>query len=407
MPDILDLHAQANPDKVAVIQGDDSWTYAEHNARANAFARGIQGLGIDARRPRRVDRAEPREDRPLGTRRAEGAARLRPAVATASRRTRWRTSSRTPTRRSSSAIPTTARRSRRSTRRTSGRSSTTRGPRSSSRPTRPSRSTSSRATDSTGASMIYTSGTTGKPEGRRAQRQRPGPRRGSLVAEIRYTPDDVHITTGPLYHSGPAAFSGLTHALGGTVVDPAEVRPGGVAPPRGRAQGQHDVHRADAAQADRERSRRTSAKQYDVSILRSVIANAAPVPFALKKQWIETFGEGHLFEVYGSTELGVDTIIKPEDQLRKPGSCGQPYGGIEIRLIREDGTEAPHRGAGRDVDQVARRLRRVLQGAGEDRGDEARRRPGMAHGRRHRLPRRRGVLLHLRPPERHDHLAAG
>ncbi len=71
-------------------------------------------------------------------------------------------------------------------------------------------------------------------------------------------------------------------------------------------------------------------ERYDTSSLRVVIANAAPVPFALKKQWIETFGEGHLFEVYGSTELGVDTIIKPEDQLRKPGSCGKPYGGIEI-----------------------------------------------------------------------------
>jgi fatty-acyl-CoA synthase/long-chain acyl-CoA synthetase len=79
--------------------------------------------------------------------------------------------------------------------------------------------------------------------------------------------------------------------------------------------------------------------KYDTSSLTVVIANAAPVPFALKKQWIETYGEGNLFEVYGSTELGVDCIMKPEDQLRKPGSCGQPYGSVEIRLIKEDGTD--------------------------------------------------------------------
>jgi fatty-acyl-CoA synthase/long-chain acyl-CoA synthetase len=44
--------------------------------------------------------------------------------------------------------------------------------------------------------------------------------------------------------------------------------------------------------------------------------------------------------VYGSTELGVDTILKPEDQLRKPGSCGKPYGGIEMKIVKDDGTEA-------------------------------------------------------------------
>ncbi len=32
--------------------------------------------------------------------------------------------------------------------------------------------------------------------------------------------------------------------------------------------------------------------------------------------------------------------MKPADQLRKPGSCGKPYGGIEIRIVKEDGTFA-------------------------------------------------------------------
>ena len=34
------------------------------------------------------------------------------------------------------------------------------------------------------------------------------------------------------------------------------------------------------------------------------------------------------------------TVLKPADQLRKPGSCGKVYGGIEVKLVREDGTEA-------------------------------------------------------------------
>src|SRR3974377_2567067 len=71
-----------------------------------------------------------------------------------------------------------------------------------------------------------------------------------------------------------------------------------------------------------------------------LIANAAPVPYALKEELIGKLGEGFLFGVYGSTELGVDTVLRPEDQLRKPGSCGKPYGGIEIKIVTDDGRGA-------------------------------------------------------------------
>src|SRR5215211_3782361 len=74
--------------------------------------------------------------------------------------------------------------------------------------------------------------------------------------------------------------------------------------------------------------------------MRCLIANAAPVPFALKQEVVAKLGDGFLYEVYGSTELGIVTVLKPADQLRKPGSCGKVYGGIEVKLVSEDGTEA-------------------------------------------------------------------
>ena len=77
-----------------------------------------------------------------------------------------------------------------------------------------------------------------------------------------------------------------------------------------------------------------------MTTMRCLIANAAPVPYSLKCEIIEKLGDGFLFEVYGSTELGVDTVLRPEDQLRKPGSCGKPYGNIEIRIVKEDGEVA-------------------------------------------------------------------
>jgi acyl-CoA synthetase (AMP-forming)/AMP-acid ligase II len=78
----------------------------------------------------------------------------------------------------------------------------------------------------------------------------------------------------------------------------------------------------------------------DLSSMRCLIANAAPVPYALKQEIVAKLGDGFLFEVYGSTELGVVTVLKPEDQLRKPGSCGKTYGGVEVRLVTDDGVVA-------------------------------------------------------------------
>jgi acyl-CoA synthetase (AMP-forming)/AMP-acid ligase II len=78
----------------------------------------------------------------------------------------------------------------------------------------------------------------------------------------------------------------------------------------------------------------------DCSSMRCLIANAAPVPYALKEEVIAKLGDGFLFEVYGSTEMGIITVLRPEDQLRKPGSCGKPYGGIEFRIVKDDGTVA-------------------------------------------------------------------
>jgi len=70
-----------------------------------------------------------------------------------------------------------------------------------------------------------------------------------------------------------------------------------------------------------------------------MIANAAPWSFALKQMYLADFPADSLFEVYGSTELGVNSILRPEDQLRKPGSCGQAAPMVEIKLFDDDGNE--------------------------------------------------------------------
>jgi acyl-CoA synthetase (AMP-forming)/AMP-acid ligase II len=196
-----------------------------------------------------------------------------------------------------------------------------------------------------GAQMIYTSGTTGKPKG--ALRTRTDRTLVfALLTELGLgRPDDVHLTTGPLYHSGPLAFASMSHTLGNPIVVLRKFDPSAWL----RLVREHRVTNTFSAPTQLKRIVSLPAAELaraDVSSMRCLIANAAPVPYSLKCEVVEKLGDGFLFEVYGSTELGVDTVLRPEDQLRKPGSCGKPYGGIELKVVRDDGTSAPAGEAG-------------------------------------------------------------
>jgi acyl-CoA synthetase (AMP-forming)/AMP-acid ligase II len=161
-----------------------------------------------------------------------------------------------------------------------------------------------------------------------------------MLAKLRLRPlEEVHLTTGPLYHSGPLAFAMLAHTMGGPVVVLRKFDASAWL----RLVREHRVTTTFSAPTQLKRIVNLPAEELagaDMSSMHCLIANAAPVPYALKEEVIAKLGDGFLFEVYGSTELGVATILEPEDQLRKPGSCGKPYGGIEVRIVRDDGTEA-------------------------------------------------------------------
>jgi len=86
--------------------------------------------------------------------------------------------------------------------------------------------------------------------------------------------------------------------------------------------------------------------RYGRSSMRIMLANAAPWSFALKQAYLADFPPDSLWEMYGSTELGVNCVLEPKDQLRKPGSCGKPAPGVAIRLLDADGTEVNGTGPG-------------------------------------------------------------
>ncbi|MET1001307.1 MAG: AMP-binding protein, partial [Acidimicrobiia bacterium] len=134
-----------------------------------------------------------------------------------------------------------------------------------------------------GAAMIYTSGTTGKPKG--ALRTRTDAALvGSLLGELNLLHENsVHLTTGPMYHSGPLAFASLSHTLGAPIVvlrkfDAARWI---------ELVAEHRVTNTFSAPTQLKRIVSLPDAVLggaDMSSMVTLIANAAPVPYSLKEE---------------------------------------------------------------------------------------------------------------------------
>ncbi len=83
-------------------------------------------------------------------------------------------------------------------------------------------------------------------------------------------------------------------------------------------------------------------KKFDLSSMRSFLCSSAPVRSKIKRGILKRFPNVKLYEAYGSTEAGLVTILRPEDQLRKLGSMGRECLGTDVvRLLDEKGREVP------------------------------------------------------------------
>jgi len=189
-----------------------------------------------------------------------------------------------------------------------------------------------------GGSMVYTAGTTGKPKGALRRVTDPAAILPRLAALDCLDPAQVHLVAGPLYHSAPGGFALYAQMVGGTVVvmrkfDPEEAL---------RLVERHRCTTTFMAPTLLKRIVDLPAEvrgRYDVSSMRSLVIAAAPCPMRVKEQALAMFGPV-LYEFYGSTELGVNTVLRPEDVLRKPGSCGRAAPGVELAILDDDGRRA-------------------------------------------------------------------
>jgi long-chain acyl-CoA synthetase len=82
-----------------------------------------------------------------------------------------------------------------------------------------------------------------------------------------------------------------------------------------------------------------ASREYDLSSLETLYFNAAALPVPLKEWVISAFPGVGIHELYGSTEGGIVTSLRPDEALRKAGSVGHPWFLTEVRLLDDDGNE--------------------------------------------------------------------
>ena len=209
--------------------------------------------------------------------------------------------------------------------------------------------------------IAYTSGTESKPKGAMLSHRALMSQYHSCIFDGRYDTEDVSLHALPLFHCAqlhcflmPYLYVGATNVI---------------------------MHKADPLEMikliEQYQITHTFApptvwigilnhpefKNHNHRSLQKAAYGASIMPVEVIKQLAVTFRGLQLWNYYGQTEMGpVATILKPEDQLLKPGSAGKPVLNVETRLMDDDGRFVP---AG-IVGEIVHRSGHVMSGYLDD-----------------------------------------
>ena len=87
---------------------------------------------------------------------------------------------------------------------------------------------------------------------------------------------------------------------------------------------------------------RAVKRKYNAASVTKLLISSAPARRETKLAIMEHFRNSRLYELYGSTEAGWVTLLRPEEQLTKLGSIGREFTGTgPIRLLDDEGNDVP------------------------------------------------------------------
>ena len=190
------------------------------------------------------------------------------------------------------------------------------------------------------AAMLYTSGTTGKPKGAMLTHANLASNAIALVEAWRFTSDDVLLHALPIFHThGLFVASHCALLSGARMLWLPRFEREAVMASLSEAtvfMGVPTYYTRLLAGADFGRDA--------CRTMRLFVSGSAPLLAETHREFEERTGHV-ILERYGMTETGMNTG-NPYEGPRVPGSVGKPFAGISVRVVGEDGLEAPQGAVG-------------------------------------------------------------
>jgi fatty-acyl-CoA synthase len=97
----------------------------------------------------------------------------------------------------------------------------------------------------------------------------------------------------------------------------------------------------------------------NLSSLRKGYYGASIMPVEVQRELSQRLPEVRLWNLYGQTEIApLATVLGPDDQMRKPGSCGRPVLNVETRVVDDQMRDV----APGEIGEIVHRSPHVMQG---------------------------------------------